>query len=291
MSLDVGSALRDGLGRMATRNAAVVVAAFLALGLLSVVTSSTLSTAVQSAGVLPAPNGSAANATAANGSVGPFPGFPGDQQPTPFALSLSLPVAIAFALAVALAAEAARVVAVRTFVSEHTERVPEEFLRRHIAVATLNSAIGNVVVGILVAVGLLLFVAPGVFLAVAFFFVRQEVAVEDRNFADAMAESWSLAEGSRLEVLALGLVLLSVGLVASLPPLAISSVAPVAARVVGVVTGAVTTVFGMAVAARAYDQLRAERAAGSDDGEAVTGSEDEELGALDPEDIDEMEFE
>jgi hypothetical protein len=200
-------------------------------------------------------------------------------------------VAIALALAVALAAEAARVVAVRTFVSEHTERIPEEFLRRHTVVATLNSAVGNVVVGILVAVGLLLFVAPGVFLAVAFFFVRQEVAVEDRNFADAMAESWSLVEGSRLEVLALGLVLLSVGLVASLPPLAISSVAPVAARVVGVVTGAVTTVFGMAVAARAYDQLRAERAADSDDGEAVTGSEDEELGALDPEDIDEMEFE
>jgi type IV secretory pathway VirB3-like protein len=156
----------------------------------------------------------------------------------------------------AFVAEAVRIVAVRTLVSDETETVRDEFVSRNLLSATLNGFVGGVVVLILVAVGLVFLVVPGVYLAIAFFFVRQEIAVEDRNFIEALSASWERTSGHRLRLFGLALVVFLVGVVAT----AVGGVVgfagiPLLTTLVSVLLGAVTVVFGVAVTCRAYVQL------------------------------------
>ena len=255
MSLDLVDALSDGFRRTLERSGLVLAAAFLALGVVNAVSGQTASAAAtrfarrQLAQLPP-------DAFAGPAGAGGPPTLPGPEQ-TPLALPVPLPVALVLLLAVALLAEAVRIVAVRTLVSDETDRIPESFVTRNIVVATLNGFVGGVVVFVLVGVGLLFFVVPGVFLALSFFFVRQEIAVEDRNFVDALSASWELTSGHRLTLFALALVLFLVATVVSVGISAAVGVAgsPLLTTAVTVVVGAVTTVFSVAVTSRAYVQL------------------------------------
>jgi hypothetical protein len=205
---------------------------------------------------------------------GPAP-FPGQGGQTALALPIPLAAAAVLALVGWLVSEVLRIVAVRTLVSPETETVPGEFVRRNIVLATINSVVGNFVAGVLILVGLVFLIFPGVFLAISFFFVRQEIAVEDKNFIDALADSWALSQGNRIELFALAVVVVVIGFLASIPSVVLVFVSPLATALVSTLIGAVTTVFGIAVAARAYDQLRTERAAGeTDDGPGALGPDD-----------------
>lgn len=248
MSLDIGAALRDGTRRMVERNGLLLMGVFLLLGAASsVMTQSLTVAAVEAFQQLPtAPPPETAPAFEETG-------------PTPFSIPLPLPVAAGGILLLALTGEAVSIIAVRTLVSDVTTGIPREFRRRNIGWATLNGFIGGIVVAVLTGIGFVLLIIPGVFLAISFFFVRQEIAVEDENFVDAMAGSWQLAAGNRVELLVLAIVLLIISLLASVPTLATSLLGPEASIASGVVVGAITTVFNIAVAARAYDQLRTGR--------------------------------
>jgi hypothetical protein len=270
MSLDITDALSDGLGRTFERNGLLLMAVFVVLGAINVVVSQTNAAAgsrflrrqfaEMPAEQMPGPGGA---------FPGPGGAFPGPEA-TPFALPVPvpLPVALVLVLLVALLAEAVRIVAVRTLVSDETEGLPADATRR-LPVATLNGFVGGVIVLVLVGVGLLLLVVPGVFLALSFFFVRQEVAVEDKNALDALAGSWELTSGHRLELFALALVIVVVGLAVSAVGGIVGFLGITAlTTVVTTLLGAVTTVFGVAVAARAYVQLRGGDAAAVDDTES-----------------------
>ncbi len=245
MSLSVGDALRDGLGRTFERNGLMLIGVFVVLRLLATVADQTLTRAnlsvARELGTLPA-------------GAGALPGL-GDA-PTPYALALGITGAFVLAIAVALFAETVRIVAVRTLVSDRTDTVPVAYATRNILFATVNGFVGGIVVLTLTVIGLVALVVPGVFLALSFFFVRQEIAVRDVNFVDAMAGSWELASGHRFQLLGLGAVLVLIGLIASIPGVLIGAVAPAVGTAVGVIARAVVIVFGVASAARAYEQLR-----------------------------------
>lgn len=281
MTLDIGEALRDGVDRLTTTNGFVLLGAFVLLGVLSAVITQTVT----------------AESVARLVEFARQQGEPIDPSrfgPTPLALGLPLTVSLVLAFLVALLAEVVHIVAIRTFVSEERSTVPLDFLQRRIAWVTFNGFFGGIVVGVLVILGLFLLIVPGVFLYVGFFFVRQEIAVEDKNFVDAMADSWQLTKGNRVEVFVLGLVLLFVELVAGIPSVALGSVDPTAAVLVGAVLSAVAGAFVVATAARAYVQLReSEEESRSDErGEASTGTEpdgesdDMYTQALGPDDLD-----
>ncbi|WP_318567423.1 hypothetical protein [Salinigranum marinum] len=256
MSLDISKALSDGFSRTFERNGLLLMLVFLAFGAVNAVAGQTLSAAAARFArqqLEQLPPGAMAGPT---GPAGPAAAFPGAEQ-TPLALPIPLPAAIVTALFIALVAEAVRIVAVRTLVSDETERIPESFVSRNIVMATLNGFVGGIVVLILVAVGLLFLVVPGVFLAISFFFVRQEIAVEDQNFVDALSASWELTSGNRLGLFGLALVLVVIGLVVSAVAGAVGFAGiAILTTAVTTVVGAVTTVFSVAVAARAYDQLK-----------------------------------
>lgn len=263
MSLDISDALSTGISRTVERSGLLLMAAFLALGAVNAVSGQTLSAAAtrfarRQLAQLPA-------------EAGPAPGFdpamfPGPEQ-TPFALPVPLPVALVLALVVALLAEAVRIVAVRTLVSDETETVPATFVTRDIVMATLNGFVGGLVVLILVAVGLVFFVVPGIFLALSFFFARQEIAVEDRNFVDALSASWEVTSGHRLTLFGLALLLFVITAVVSIATGALAGAVgtPGLTTVVTVVVGVVTTVFSIAVACQAYVQLTDESDDTADD--------------------------
>jgi hypothetical protein len=271
MSFSVGEALRDGFRRTFQRNGVLLMVVFVGLRGTSAIAADTLTRAnlelARQFDTLP-------------GSAAPN-GFQGIvETPTPYALPVGVGTAFVLAIAVALLAEAVRIVAVRTLVSDRTDTVPPDLIRRDIGLATLNAFLGGIVVLTLTVIGLVALILPGLFIALSFFFVRQEIAVRDVNFVDAMAGSWELAAGHRFGLLGLATALVLIGLVASIPGFLIGFVSPGVGSIVGILTRAVVIVFSVASVARAYDQLR------GDEEEADT-SDDEPTyeGALSAEDL------
>jgi len=270
MALDIGDALRDGAGRLQGRNGLLLTAIFAAFGVVNAVVQQSLSRAqfeqFAASGALDelladSPVSAAEIEEAVVGS-------------TPLAAldSLSVLALVGIALVLAVVAETLRVVAVRTFASEETGALPEGTFR-NLAWTVLNGIVGGVVVGILVAVGLVLLILPGLFLAVALFFVRQEIAIEDRNAVEAISESWSLTAGDRIEVFGLLVFLFVLGIAVTFAIGLVTPTGSAAGAVVDVLAGAVVLAYGVAVATRAYEQLR-----GDDEPE-----DDDELADVDPE--------
>ncbi len=254
MSLDISDALSDGLDRTFQRNGLLLAVVFVVFGIADAVAGQTLAAATarfveQTVSQLPS-----------DASTAPAVTTLPSAEATPLSLPLPLPVALGLVAVLAFVAEAVRIVAVRTLVSDETETIPDEFVSRNLLSATLNGFVGGLVVLILVGVGLVFLVVPGVFLALSFFFVRQEIAVEDKNFIDALSASWELTSGHRLQLFGLALVVFVIGLVVTgVGSLVGFAGVPLLTTVVTVLLGSVTIVFGVAVTSRAYVQLTAER--------------------------------
>lgn len=273
MSLSVGDALRDGLGRTFERNGLLLIGVFVVIQLATAVGLDTLTRAnleyLRRQDALP------------GGAVAGV----GDTS-TPFAIGLGVTAALLVVFVVALLAEAARIVAVRTLVSDRTDTVPAGYVRRNIGMATLNGFVGGIVVFTLTLIGLVILIVPGVFIAVSFLFTRQEIAVRDVNFVDAMGGSWELAVGNRFELLLIGFVVLIAELVVVVIGAIVGAADPTAAALFSAVAGAVAAVFGIASLSRAYVQLREVDEGDADDGDAPDRSEEPDYeGALTADDL------
>jgi hypothetical protein len=167
---------------------------------------------------------------------------------------------VAFVLSIALLVVS--IGAIRVFVSDETEHLPREYFSRNIVWAAINFVIGGIIFGIIVALGFVVLIVPGIFLLVALAFWTVYVAVEDQNFIKAFRSSWGLTRGYRLNLFVLGVVVtllvLLVNLVFGLGDLASGSFAgDIVALVFAQVAGAITTVFSTAVLATAYTELKA----------------------------------
>lgn len=250
MSLNIGQALREGFSRTFQRNGLVLVAVFIGFGLLNAVVGQSLSQSmidmVIEMGEFGAPGG----------PEDPFQ-QPGFEQSTPLAIPLSVPVALGVTVLLGFVAEGMRIVSIRVFASDVTTTIPDGLIRRNLPLAVLNGVVGGILVTIAILIGLVLVLVPGVFLAISFFFLRQEIAIEDKNFIDALSGSWELTSGNRFELLGLMIIVFVVSLLASAPNVVLAFLSPEASTFVGAIIGGFTTVFSIAVATRAYQQLRA----------------------------------
>lgn len=188
------------------------------------------------------------------------------EQSTPIAYLdfFSLPALLGFAVLLAVIAEAIRIAAVRTFVSEEMNSIPRQILTRRIGWAVLNGIVAGIIVGVLVLIGTIFFILPGVFLAISFLFVRQEIAVADKSVVEAIEGSWQLAAGERFSLLAMVLVLLAIWLGSSLLASLLDLNSSIVASFVGVVIDAVVLAYSVAVVSRAYHQLESQEEAVED---------------------------
>ena len=260
MSLDIGEAFGEGLSRLTTAGGLSLAVAFVAVALVSAVLTQTLLVEGLEAllefyrGLSPeqleVSQGEYDRQVSALETQ-----LEVTRESSPLALEVPISVAAGGLLAVAILAEAVSVVAVRVFAAGEGETSPTGETDG-LLLATLNGFVGGIVVWGLIVAGSVAFLLPGLFFAVAFYFLRQEIALEDRNFVEAMAESWRLTRGNRLAVFALGLLVVVVSQFESVVSFALAQVSPLAAALISAAAGGVLAAFGAAVVTRAYLQLQ-----------------------------------
>lgn len=234
MELDIFEALSDGFERTIQKNGLMLAGLYFVLGL---ITTSSSQTVISEYANLAA--------TAAPSTTG--------------TLALPIPGAAAAVLMITsyLLSILLSIVAIRTLVSDATETIPSEFYSRNMPMAALNIIIGGLAYGLIVVAGLIALIIPGIFLLVALYFWNVFVAVEDDNFIDALKNSWSLTDGNRLRLFALGFtVVVATGVFSSILGFPSMLGLPLVGSILSQIGGALTGVFTIATTAQAYNQLK-----------------------------------
>lgn len=212
MTLNIGSSLTGGVRRVATRNGALLVLAYAVIGLVWQV-------AVYSLFATQLPR---------DGATGP-PGTSGAAALP--SIDVPLPVVVIVGVLSFLALQYLTIVAVRVFVGGHARSIPGEYYRRNVVGAIVNTIIGGIAYGILVAIGTVLLIVPGFIAYIAFCFTIFYVIIDDENFVAALRHSWRLTRGSWIRLfVVLAILFIVVGVVGAI-------VSVVAAAVVGAVVG------------------------------------------------------
>lgn len=263
MALDIGRALRDGFDGVRAPNGLVLATVFVAFGVVNTVVEQSL-TQISAGNILDDLSENPPSLEGTDLTTAEYQELIADlresvREATPLAYldSLSISELIVATLVLVVVGEAIRIVAIRTFVSPETGSVPWELVTRNLPLAVLNGVVGLIVAGLLIGIGLLLLLVPGIFLAVSFLFVRQEIAIEDKNVIEALSGSWNLTSGNRIRLLILlvGLVLIA-PIVSSLIGLFGSSTS---VALLNVVVTSIILAYTVAVVSEAYNQLRTER--------------------------------
>lgn len=179
----------------------------------------------------------------------------------PFPLAFDLPplVLLVGLIVTAMTAEAVWIVAVRAFAARELDGIPRQLATRRLGTATLLAFVGGVLLWIGTAIGLGLFLVPGIVLAVFTLFFRQEIAVADKSLGGALSGTWKLTKGNRWELFGLWIVLLLLGAMLLLIG-AIISPTDASAVVITTLMASVGTVFSTAVVTAAYTRLHNARA-------------------------------
>ncbi len=145
---------------------------------------------------------------------------------------------------------------VQTFVSEETQSLPMENFTRRLGWTVLNLVLGVIIYFVAVAIGLVLFIVPGIYIAVALFFYNYEIVIAEKGVIDAFSGSLDLTAGNRLPLFLLGLIFAVLGAVVSNVLGTALPAASVAGSLLQTLVDTAVAVFGVAVAAQAYNQLR-----------------------------------
>lgn len=274
MSLQLRTAIQQGLRRTVTRNGLLLFAAFL------------LASAVQS--------GFVQLVTAAYLPVSPSVP-PATDVATPAGSQvpelIAAPAGLLAALTGGLLTIPIRIVAIRTMVSDETQRIPEEYVFHRLGWATVYTFLSSwvvafavvltlfagLVVAFLGAVGvgalaggvttppqsllgrvflgaiLVVLFLPSVFVGVGLLFTGQEIAVRDKGVVGAIIGSWRLVRGVRVRLTLLALVPVAVQL-----PLSYVTLETLPHHLANVTSLAASTVLSfviLVVMARIYRQL------------------------------------
>lgn len=235
MTLDIGGLLREGFERTTARNGLILVAITYALGIPGAVISGTINRQFETA------------AGPGAGSVG-----------MPMA-ELPIGLILLTSLVVGLLSVIVTIGAVRTFASDDTETLPLDRFTDNLGWVLLNVIVGGIVFGVLVGIGFLVFIIPGLFLLVALFFWQYYVILEGESFVDGFQESWAATSGQRFQLFGLGVIVVVVsavvGAIFGLPSAFVPGVVGTLVQQIG---SAFTQTFALATGARTYVALTRE---------------------------------
>lgn len=151
--------------------------------------------------------------------------------------------------------------AYRTFVTDDTETLPVDRFTRDGGWMWINLLVGWIVFWIVVGIGLILIVVPGVFLAVSLLFFGVYVAAEGENFWTAFQSSWALSKGNRLMLFVTGVVVVIISAIIEWVFGLALALGGTLGLVIGQIGAAFALVFTLATIARAYVQLTEQAAA------------------------------
>lgn len=237
MSLQIGPALRSGAAKLFSRTGAILLAAYIALMATLLPLSNTMIVRLYE-----------------------MVGFTEATDAIPLILDVPLSAAVGGYLLGALVSAYLSVVGMRTFVTGDGRQFPSGTFTRNAPLALANAVAGGLVYSLLIFLGTLALVVPGLIAYVAFLFMLPYVAVEDRNFVDALRSSYRLSKGNWLVLFVLVLIVVSVaGLLGGVGGLVSGLLLPpaIGQLALSVVT-APGSLFSLAVIAAAFEQLREE---------------------------------
>ncbi len=162
-------------------------------------------------------------------------------------------------------------VSIRTMEHE-VNFIPIDFMERDIASAALNLIAGGIIFTVLMSVGFVLLIVPGLFVASTLVYFAFFIAIEDENFLSALKSSWELTENNRFRTFALLFSLVALALLAQfilgvafmIITLTTGGYEAVIGQAFNLgyraliqsVTGSVMTITSLGVFANAYNQLR-----------------------------------
>ncbi len=275
MGLDIGQALREGASRTVAKNGLILAGLFASIALLTTALFQTLSVAFLDSALsvvgAASPEELGMSAAEYEEMMSEFETASETvREASPLALGLSAGAAFGGLVTLAILAEAVSIVAVRVFASDETEAIPSDLAAENILLATLNGFVGKIVVWGLIILGSLFFLLPGLILAVLFYFLRQEIAIKNKNFVQAMADSWRLTKGHRIEVFLIGFVLVVVSRLEQVSSAVFGLVSTTVGILIAAAVGGLLAAFGAAVVTRAYVQIDDEA------GEAIGAEPDAE---------------
>lgn len=118
--------------------------------------------------------------------------------------------------------------------------------------------VAMIIQGILVVLGFIALIIPGIFILVSLIFTQVYVAVEDEGPLQALSSSWALAKGNRFPLFGLGVILFVISLLVSIPTAVVAFLSPIAGSVLNYVVSGFVTIFSWAVIVAAYEQLSSE---------------------------------
>lgn len=204
MAVDIPTVIKRGYETTLSPNGVVFVGVFYLLALLSgAVTAGTTRQTMPPGGTSPP------------GMSGmPF----GGAGMRPFAPSLGLSPITAAGVSVVLSIVSVVITigALRAFVDQPKDGLSEALFTRNVLWAVINMIVGGIVFGIVVAIGFVLLIVPGVFFLVSLFFWNVFVVVEDTSFIEGFRRSWDLTAGNRLWLFGLGIIVGLIGLLISI---------------------------------------------------------------------------
>lgn len=255
MTVDIGDALQDGLNRVGTRAGAILVGLLAAAAFAMAIAQNSFVAAFLQ-WLVQTPEFRDAFTDVPDYSYNDM--LMAVEQETPFALIGDAPIAVIGAVIVAiwLLQLLLKVGTIRWFVEKQSGGVEPWLFTRRVVWTLANLIVGGFVYTVAVVIGLILFVAPGIFLAVALYFFKYEVVVEGENAFSALGNSWDLTEGYRIELFGLGAVVVVVGWIILWLVGVVTGFVPELSVIVLAVVGAAITVATIAVASEAYNQLR-----------------------------------
>ncbi|WP_137283746.1 hypothetical protein [Halorussus salinisoli] len=242
MPIDIGGVVSDGYERTVARNGLLFIGIFYLISLLD----GLFSPAPAQPTTLPDPVG--------RPGMGPVPAD--GMQPYAPSLGLSPVVTSLLSFLLGIISIVVTIGALRTFVSEETEQLPEEHFRHNLLWAGLNLIIGGIIFGITITIGFIFLVVPGLFLLVSLFFWEIYVAVEDQNFIEGFQNSWRLTRGHRLRLFGLGIVIVIIALLVSIGfGIPVVFLPDILGFLIAQLGSAFLGVFFLATVAQTYNQL------------------------------------
>ncbi|MFB6282474.1 MAG: hypothetical protein ABEK59_00875 [Halobacteria archaeon] len=148
---------------------------------------------------------------------------------------------------------------IRILVSERSEGIPGKFWKRRAFGAWINLFVGGIVFGLILGLGFLALLIPGIFLLLSLYLWMIYVAVDDENFVSAFGSSWETAKGHRWSLLGMFAALTVGQFIINAVGLGFSRLVAIASPVVGGVVFtafvAFTALFTFSVYASSYRQL------------------------------------
>lgn len=171
-------------------------------------------------------------------------------------LPVSITVAVGLIIVFTVAATIVVIPAARLLVRDLSElsSIPPATVTRRLLWASLSALVCAVFLTVIIPIGYLLLLVPGVFLTVSFQFTFFAIAVEDKGIIDSLSRSWQLASGERLLLFGM---LVVISLLSAVPAVIVSFVPGSTAReIVSLILNSALLVTVYAILADVFVQLR-----------------------------------